>query len=310
MANRIKDLLAAVRNRGPLRRRHHVVPRFYLERFADDGALGVLDTEEGKIWTTGTKDTAVIKNFYMVYDQDGEPYDIFEVEFLDKQVEGPAAPVLAKAAVGEDLTDKEREKLAVFIGIQSVRGKAFPKPVEDAMVRMAKLQLQLAAELIEDGYEVAGVREAVEEVLGREATDQEVQEFAESARNTQDYKYEVHRPAMLGHYMDIGLRTADLLLGYEWQVIRFDDPVLITADEPVWLEASGSVGPYGVGFGTADAIWMPLGPAAALRMVRPGLEEVDVATVDLERLNQGVAGQAHRFLYGDPELLDKANLEG
>ncbi len=288
----------------PLRRNHHTVPKFYLERFAIEGEIGVLDLTTNKIWTSGAKATAVIKDFYMVYDDSGDPLDLFEVEFLDRQVEAPAAPVLRKAAAGEELTEKEREVLAVFIGVQSVRGQAFPKPVENALIQLGRLQFKTAAELVARGYDVPEVTEALKEINGREPTEEDYKEFVETATATDEYEYKINRAALVPMYMELGVRTAQLLLPRLWQVIHLDDPALITGDEPVWLETEDEAGPYGEGLGTAPGVWLALDPLTALRMGHPDVGEIDPGDVDAHRLNKAVVAQSQRFVYGDPAVIE------
>lgn len=296
----------------PLSRRHHVVPAFYLDRFANEGLLGSLDLKTGKVIAAGPRDLAVVKNFYMIRDSEGNEYDLWEHDFLANSIEGPAAIPLAKAAAGDDLEGEEREALARFVAIQSVRGQAFPTAVERGVVQAAELQLRVARAFLDRGQEVAGIRESISEayneLYGREPTEEEYAQEVADFGNLDGMKIEVNREWMLRHYMGAGMRLSMVLTTFDWQIIRFDDPVLITSDEPVWLEAPAGGGPYGVGFFTAEAIWMPLDPTAAVRMRQSTFDPVDPGSIDPAWLNQELAQRAHRFLYGNEAALSSLSL--
>jgi hypothetical protein len=59
--------------------KHHYVPRFLLERFADErdakGQVWALDKTSGRPFKTNPRNVAAISNFYT---QDGEPEDAAE----------------------------------------------------------------------------------------------------------------------------------------------------------------------------------------------------------------------------------------
>lgn len=300
----IKEAMASIRKRSDqLRRRHHVVPRFYLERFANEGQIGIWDTTNGDLSTRGTTNTSVITDFYMVYDEVGTPSDVLEVEVLDREVEAPAAPAVSRAVETGVISDEDRKAIARFVGFQYVRGQRFPKPVEDGLVELGKLQMAQAADLIEAGYEVEGVDETIREVKGREPTQEDYKEFMEALRSREGYKYAINRSASVAKYLSLGEAAESLLHAREWQLVHFDDPLLVTADEPVWLEWDGEPGPYGEGLGTVPAVWIPLSATTALRMGRTDVGGIEPSSIEPEWLNRCVAGQAHRFLFGNPDLL-------
>jgi hypothetical protein len=74
-----------------LRRRHHYVPRFHLERFADDGAIFIFDRETGETRKSGTKAIAVKKDLYRIDVLDMQ-IDVPEIAL--SEIEGAASEVL------------------------------------------------------------------------------------------------------------------------------------------------------------------------------------------------------------------------
>jgi hypothetical protein len=102
---------------GP--KRHHFLPRFYLEGFARDGVVAVYDREADLVRVQQPLNTGVIGHFYTLEDSEGRKR--FELEKTLSEVEGKAAPAMRKLAAREELTADERGDLAIFVALAGFR---------------------------------------------------------------------------------------------------------------------------------------------------------------------------------------------
>ena len=103
-------------------RRHHLLPNWYLKRFATNKKrLGVLDRGEQRRYVSSTSKAGVEIGFYDM-DVEGVPRDI--VERMLGRIEAPASGATKKlAAQGPAaLSIKERREVALFILTQFLRG--------------------------------------------------------------------------------------------------------------------------------------------------------------------------------------------
>lgn len=106
------------------RRRHHYVPRFILDRFANtDGMLFVHDRQRpGEVRPQSPKDTFVEKHLYSTKERDGTRDRSLEILFCD--LEGEVAPVVAKLIASARnraapaLTNEERQIWDFYLSIQ------------------------------------------------------------------------------------------------------------------------------------------------------------------------------------------------
>ncbi len=141
---------------------------------------------------------------------------------------------------------------------------------------------------------------------GEEVTDEEAADTAAFA-NGDGYRIEVQRVANL--HMGMAFPAVPELVkffyGRRWRVLEFEEPALITSDEPVALvgrdpETFGNVG----GLANAPQIVFPIDPRRALVMVRPD-EDADELWMPGNRaqadiINRHVAYCAHRFIVRMP----------
>jgi len=124
--------------------RHHLIPQFFLKRFANEqNQLLMVDGKSGKASMTHVKNAAVETGFYTI-ETDAGPSDEVE-EFLSK-VESATAEALRTLDGGTwPLLDRERGALASFIALQVVRGRDFRSAVNDFELRVMKLLMKLEA---------------------------------------------------------------------------------------------------------------------------------------------------------------------
>jgi hypothetical protein len=73
-----------------LRRRHHFVTKFHLDRFANDGEVFIFNRETGKTIRAGTKAIAVRKDLYRI-DVPDLPLDALEIAL--SEIESAASKV-------------------------------------------------------------------------------------------------------------------------------------------------------------------------------------------------------------------------
>ena len=76
------NLLAQGRAHDPVSRRHHYVPKSYLQQWSFDGKrVWTLDTVTGAVKSLSLKDVCVKENFYRVVGSDGAPHNRVELLF-------------------------------------------------------------------------------------------------------------------------------------------------------------------------------------------------------------------------------------
>lgn len=107
--------------------RHHVVPRFYLARFADEGhRLVAFDAEADDEETVSPKRASVISDFYTI-DIGAGPSD--EIERCLSEIEALAATALRRIDEGTfPPSDADRGAITSFMALQFVRGPDFRAP--------------------------------------------------------------------------------------------------------------------------------------------------------------------------------------
>ena len=76
-------------------KRHHYLPRFYLERFASrDGHFWLYDRSLGSYRRVSSRNAAVRRYYYSTEDEEGQRFHDFE-DFLSR-IEGLAKPIFDK----------------------------------------------------------------------------------------------------------------------------------------------------------------------------------------------------------------------
>jgi len=130
-------------NRRQRARRHHVVPRFLLRRFANDrGEIFVADHAKREGFITSIENAAIETDFYGI-DVEGEDEDHFERRLAD--IESAAALSLPRL-LSADHDDEDRDNVFAFIAIQATRGPVFRDRLAAFERMRAETRRQIAAE--------------------------------------------------------------------------------------------------------------------------------------------------------------------
>jgi hypothetical protein len=279
------------------KRHHHTVPRFYLNRFADETKHVVrvaLPGDERR--SISTTDAAVIKDFYLVQLPDGSWSDA--VEDMLGDLENKAAPAL-QDLIDHDrwpLDSRAREAIASWAAAQYLRTSAVRQVGDD----LTNLVLKLA---VATGGRRA-MRDALEEIEQRPVRDEEVAEAWTLMTRFQDYKIQAHQNFHIETILSLLPPTAASFQARGWNLVRFTRKTLITTDAPVVpLNPPGTGQRSSVGLATAAGLLLPLGRHHALIMGQPEAEDVQTpGTAALARtFNELLAANAHRCVFHHPE---------
>jgi hypothetical protein len=279
-------------------RRHHLVPKFILERFAKDGALELVERDDlSKVIRSDPKNALLMKDFYTLETEEG-PDPVLE-KFFDTDIEGPAAEAFRRMVDGGRALHAPgiRDPISWFLAMQRVRGRAS----REMLVEHSKASLRMAMSMATPEMVLRLARER-----GEEMTEEEAAETAEDARSGEyeigfDHEANLHMGAVLEPVPDY----ARMFYARTWRLLTFPDPVLVTCDEPVALigEDPRSPGDAG-GLMKARAIVFTIDPRHALVMVRADVEPEDARSdaveFQAEFINRNVAFAAHRFIVRHP----------
>lgn len=233
-------------------RRHHVVPRCYLDGFtlpSTPNRLYAIDAKRGTDYEANPANLVVERDFYRAENKSGDPY---LVEKKLSESESLVTPVLRridqtlKLPTGEDL-----HHLIFFIANLWARARHFRATLDDFVGRISR---KIAWDLIAtrerwDGF----VAKAKADGITLPTTDYEgMRAFIQS----DDYEIRVDRGWLIRQMLESTVTVFDLLVHRRWVLSATPDNGLwlVTSDEPVGLRWIKPVTGWPPGFGLRNTV--------------------------------------------------------
>lgn len=210
-------------------KRHHILPRFYLDGFCKDGLLWVYDRQVDEFRKQSPINTAVITHYYTIEDEKGEKQS--GVETILSQIESLAKPVIEKLIASENVSPQDRADLAIFIAIQFLRVPAFEHMFND-------LQDHAMRKLNERTFSsVDKIKEILERASGLDDETRKVDpEVILEIVDKGEYSIEFHRNDTIRAMLELSLKFSIIFQQMDWVIAHCsDDTSFITSDYPFTL---------------------------------------------------------------------------
>lgn len=267
--------------------RHHVLPQFYLRAWADaQGTVAMRDRSERPEIRTGTTALAVEKDFYSVEGPDGEKDSSVEEGLAKIDAEG-AAVHNALRSLEFPLASDQKDAFATWLGLQWVRGRSSRANGSELADKMQKMLIRFGLENAEIDESQRGSAPKKSDPIEQER-DRLIEESAGPGVPIPDFShldkgqrdalaveldqghFEVPRARQLMTMLEGAPAAAVPFREAEWHLLRFEEPVLLTSDEPILLDrlARPENRFRGIGPASADSLSVPLSPALCLLMMQ------------------------------------------
>ncbi len=289
-------------------KRHHYLPVSYLNRFTTEG------TEQGKLWVYDIKqrqfriqtphNTGVQSYYNAVLQDDGTRN--YEIEKSFSQIEGDARAVIHKIEEREQIDERDRGVLSLFVAAQNLRVPEFEDEVAKTIEGPLRMAGQMSFATLERAKDtLAKFEKDTGAPLG--ATAEQMMEYFQ--RDT--YTLEFHRNESLRMMVNLMGDMAKHFARMDWMFFHAPkDRTFITTDSPfcVMQPTDWNDMPkwYGYGYGTLGTRKiMPLSAKICLIMFDPGThtEHFDGTEAGVRAINLHLAAEAYRFVIARNEGL-------
>ena len=274
-------------------KRHHYVPRFYLQRFADpQGKLSAYDRQSSKTITTKPTALAAENDFYRLPDDARLPPMALENAFSSQ--EGDAARAIRDTVSAGYVSQEDRQVLALHVALQLARTRRERNFMRDLAQLILPLQeqVELNEKLSTNAFESDAARKIAEDRIGK---------LVSGETDTK-----VDKKILLGLIFE-GLSEVQsvLLSGWNWILITLSEPKFLTSDHPICMlgEPEPGAPTPNVGVATALEIWFPLDPRHALVLSRDhsvASPLSDLANGHIRRINLRLALESERWSFFHP----------
>jgi hypothetical protein len=301
----LRELIDEARRSGESRsaaRRHHLVPVFYLKRWADDGKIRVTDIDAGKSWVTTPKKAANETDYYRIESPDLDPEEIppllFEVTL--SKIERWGADFI-KAAIDDPVNaardDELRVLFSLYMAFQYVRGRSYRTFTRASMTDMFKLAYgEITDEGIRHVLHEKGLEPNAENMaLFRSFVDQ---------LNSGDVEVGPQQAAVIGMSGELAAEIGQHLFARGWHIYQVPE-ILLTCDEPV-VPIAGPPHPRTEcgGVGNAGVVIFPLTPGLLLAMF-DGINALPASPYelgyrDVANLNREIAAASSTHVFERP----------
>ncbi len=239
--------------------RHHTVPRFYLEYWADATGTSTLSKKPGgRRYRTVPKTASAETDFYTYIDLDGNPAGHMEQVLGVIEADASAAigrithPTFGQFPPPPD----DMYAIATFIAFQKkVRGRRRRREIETHADFYIKVQYS--------GLSRDAIKAMLEEQFGQVSPDQ-IAEMEDLVANLDEYEFVPDPNDHIRMMGELAQAIFPRLMRRHWYLSVFDEPVLITCDEPVIVYKSNPSPLRGYGMLDADEVWFPLNPSMLL----------------------------------------------
>lgn len=268
MLRRIEQMANEMTASGQEPRKHHLIPRFYLERWAEGDKVRATDIDSKRTFTPSPENAARRTDFYRFEEGTykwGSPvaWEAF-LSVIEGRVSVTTQALVSGSAELHELSDEEAQELVWFLALQCTRGMNYRRGLLWMLVQEHAINYELGGDdslrrlLSEGGYEtteenIARMRVQLAE-MGSDPTklpaltSLQVKHSADAAANIYPY---------LASRVPVIYRTPKRL-------VTCDEPV-VGIDEDMGSDS----GSFGVG--NAPIVVYPLAPECVLALFHPDL---------------------------------------
>lgn len=213
------------------KKRHHYIPKFYLEGFVDPhNKPYIWSYEKGiSIIRKATSSNIAVQKYYYAFPTFEGAKDSDTVENALAAIEGEVAPVFKKIKSQENLEEEEKYWFAIFLALMMTRVPNFRDNVERA-----------AAEIIKkSGTILASNAEQFEYFIRRfeEETGEKIKIPLDELRKfwlSEEYEIVIEPHFSLGIFYEIFQDFAPIFFNMNWTfLIATDDFKFVTSDNPL-----------------------------------------------------------------------------
>jgi hypothetical protein len=282
-------------------KRHHYLPKFYLEGFCRDNVLWVYDRDTKEFRKQTPLNTAVQRYYYSFEKDDGEK--TADIEDFLALVETHAKPVLDKIHTRETINDNEKVTLSLIIGFLYSRVPSFGKSVNDITVRIVE---HLSKVIFADEKITESAFNQYEQDTGRKIniTPKELSEFARSDGNDR----EVHQNESLTMMLELSTKLPVYFLQMNWLFLFAPGNLsFVTTDKPFVLipprELADNV-PYGLATKRTQK-FIPLTQQVCFVLLDHGenIKIREATREEVREINRRITSRCDRFVIARDEAL-------
>lgn len=280
--------------------KHHYVPQLYLRRFANERQqLQVTErAPPHKSYKSHVRDVASERLFYRLETESGPSLELEKaLSQLESEFHTSITNLTTKAFPP---SADDREVMSFFIALQWLRGR-------DQRDSFAKLYDQFMKVVLVNTPRTT-IRHVLEQQLGREPTEAEVEKGIHDLKTTSAYRVTPGNNTAVVQVLSMAPGLGRVASSRTWQLLRFPSPCLLTSDSPVvtWTHPKNRGGPFSMeGFGMCDEIRIPLDSQHVLIVARdaPAGEITREGTPEQAKaLNYSVASNGYLRIFHHPDL--------
>ena len=283
--------------------KQHYIQKAYLNEWGDSsGEIYVCDLKNGSIRKGSAKSMAYKEYYYCFYDPE-HPEQQFELEnFLGKEVESPTNPIIRKIISDKEISQTEKDQLALYVAFQKGRTPWFEKFSNKLSEKMDR-ELLIKMLNSEEEYNEF-LKDSAEDFakLEKVPTREELVLIIEKGKLVFEYS----RGHSIQQMVKVALLLTELYATKQWAVLSPEKGDFITSDNPAVTVL------FGKDRGVNETSF-PLGPNRCLLIDQKKNGEVIFVTESedgVDEINRRTLLHATNFIFGNSrEVLEKCYKE-
>jgi len=282
-------------------KRHHYLPKSYLERFCENNDVFVYDRKMKEIRSQTPINTALQSQYYSSVNEKGEKNPEIETQLLSK-IDGDGNIVIKKLLNHEQIDKFDIEKLSIFLGFMMHRTPYF----EDSY---NSLSSHLLRQLLDPIFSNDKNIELIMDKNENNFTAKEMADFHNE--NKGNLKITPHRNDSLKFMLERSLPFAEMFMQMDFNILYCSKELsVITSDNPVFTTTKINQETNNV---IGKITLFPLSHNHCLNLSekkRNYINYVEIKQDNVDYINKEVALNSYRFIFGKSEkILKKIVLE-
>jgi len=276
-----------------VKKHHHMVPEFYLDRFSVEGLIARVDRETLQRKDLPPGQCAVRNHFYTVNLADGSRSARVEDALGD--VEGRAASVLRNLDRGIFPETEDREWFCFFVALQLLRGEDTRAEIDSFRDHLAGLDIRrIPRETVRGLILARGEEDPPPEKIDAEYVD--LERFASA---------EVEQNAYIEATLLVARQMLPSLTFRSWCLFTVEHPMFLTSDNPVIVHSLSQPDVIRQGVRSADVVALTIDPRKAIALMNPlgappdGTIAIGTAAL-VEDFNRMIAMQSWKWIFHHP----------